>query len=115
MSEQFNQHDIRDLQRMAEPHYAGFWVRVAASIIDTLLLMAVTLPLLFLFYGVEYWTSESLIAGLFCSGFTARLRPARCCLACAWWMHKPASHSALGRPLAVILRISLPHCLCCWA
>lgn len=63
MSGQFNQHDMRDLQRMAEPHYAGFWIRVAASIIDTLLLMAVTLPLLFLFYGVEYWTSESLIAG----------------------------------------------------
>jgi len=34
--------------------YAGFWVRVAASLIDTVLVLCVTLPLLFAIYGWSY-------------------------------------------------------------
>jgi uncharacterized RDD family membrane protein YckC len=36
--------------------YAGFWVRVGASLIDTLWLMAVVVPLLLVFYGTNYYT-----------------------------------------------------------
>ena len=36
--------------------YAGFWLRVAASIIDTLLLVVVTAPLLFGLYGWDAFT-----------------------------------------------------------
>lgn len=36
--------------------YVGFWARLCASIIDSILLMVVTLPLLFLFYGSEYFS-----------------------------------------------------------
>jgi len=43
--------------------YAGFWVRVGAAVIDTLLLMAITFPLLVSIYGWEYFDSESLISG----------------------------------------------------
>lgn len=35
--------------------YAGFWVRVAASLIDTALLLLVTLPLLLAIYGRAYF------------------------------------------------------------
>ena len=34
--------------------YVGFWLRVAATIIDTLLILAFTLPILFAIYGEEY-------------------------------------------------------------
>jgi uncharacterized RDD family membrane protein YckC len=34
--------------------YAGFWIRVAASLIDTVLVLCVTLPLLFAIYGWSY-------------------------------------------------------------
>lgn len=41
---------------MDEPHveYAGFWIRVAAALIDTLLIVAVTLPLLLAIFGWDY-------------------------------------------------------------
>lgn len=36
-----------------DQRYAGFWVRVAASLIDTVLVVLVTAPLLFAVYGVS--------------------------------------------------------------
>ena len=51
------------MQRSDAEEYAGFWIRVLASIIDTLILGAVIVPLLLLAYGVEYFESTSLIAG----------------------------------------------------
>jgi uncharacterized RDD family membrane protein YckC len=36
------------------PRYAGFWIRVAATLIDSVLLLIITLPLLLWIYGVDY-------------------------------------------------------------
>ena len=38
--------------------YAGFWIRVAATLIDTLILLLITLPLTFAFYGQAIWQDE---------------------------------------------------------
>jgi len=38
-----------------EMEYAGFWVRVGATIIDSLLMMAITVPLLVSIYGWSYF------------------------------------------------------------
>jgi uncharacterized RDD family membrane protein YckC len=48
-----------------EIEYAGFWVRTGATIIDTLLTMLVTFPLLISIYGWGYFDGETkdLIAG----------------------------------------------------
>src|SRR5215203_5762409 len=45
--------------------YAGFWVRVAASLIDTLWVVLATVPLLIAVYGWAYFNPErsSIIAG----------------------------------------------------
>ena len=43
--------------------YAGFWVRAGASIIDTLLVMVITYPLLISIYGWKYFDSEKAIVG----------------------------------------------------
>jgi uncharacterized RDD family membrane protein YckC len=46
--------------------YAGFWIRLGASLIDTALIMVITVPLLVSIYGWEYFDPElnsSLIAG----------------------------------------------------
>jgi len=43
--------------------YVGFWARVAASIIDTIIIMAVTMPLLLAIYGKEYLLGDSFIHG----------------------------------------------------
>ncbi|PIE23820.1 MAG: RDD family protein [Neptuniibacter caesariensis] len=43
--------------------YIGFWPRVGASLIDTILLGIITWPLLTAFYGESYWAEENLIQG----------------------------------------------------
>lgn len=43
--------------------YVGFWARFVATIIDGILLLAITLPLLFAFYGSAYLTSENIVEG----------------------------------------------------
>ncbi len=51
------------LQVPVVPRPAGFWIRVVASIIDTIVVVILTLPLLFAIYGGEYFTSAELIKG----------------------------------------------------
>ena len=46
-----------------EVEYAGFWVRFGAAIIDTLLLMVITYPILVSIYGWEYFSSEKIVMG----------------------------------------------------
>ena len=43
--------------------YAGFWVRFAAFVIDSVLVVAVTLPILYAVYGDEYFSVESAMKG----------------------------------------------------
>ena len=43
--------------------YAGFWVRVVASVVDSLLIVAVTWPILFGIYGMQVIESQDLIMG----------------------------------------------------
>jgi len=44
--------------------YAGFWVRVGASLIDVTLLLMITLPLTLMVYGSDtVWNSEKMILG----------------------------------------------------
>jgi uncharacterized RDD family membrane protein YckC len=48
----------------AQPQYVGFWARVGAAIIDTILFAIICVPLLTMFYGREYWMGYGgLIAG----------------------------------------------------
>jgi uncharacterized RDD family membrane protein YckC len=47
----------------SELEYAGFWIRVWASIIDTLLICVVVYPLLTAIYGYAYWDSTDFIHG----------------------------------------------------
>ncbi len=51
------------MQQNDELEYAGFWIRVWASIIDTILLMLIMMPILLSIYGIEYMESEEFIKG----------------------------------------------------
>ena len=42
-----------------EYEYVGFWVRVGASLIDTVVVVLATAPLLLWFYGWDYFVSPS--------------------------------------------------------
>jgi uncharacterized RDD family membrane protein YckC len=39
--------------------YAGFWIRLWAFVLDCILLMMITMPLLVWIYGLEYFSSQS--------------------------------------------------------
>jgi uncharacterized RDD family membrane protein YckC len=46
-----------------EFEYVGFWARVGATIIDTVLIVVICFPLLTLIYGMGYWSSTELVQG----------------------------------------------------
>lgn len=50
-------------QDSPELEYVGFWPRLGASLLDTILMCIVTLPLLTAVYGLAYWDNESFLAG----------------------------------------------------
>lgn len=49
--------------QMNDMRYAGFWIRLAASMIDVILITAVTLPAMLAVYGLEYFKSDAVIMG----------------------------------------------------
>lgn len=50
-------------QQESDVEYAGFWSRVGATLIDTVLVLIITIPMLLAVYGRGYWVSESFILG----------------------------------------------------
>ena len=46
-----------------ELEYVGFWPRVGAALIDTVLLLVICVPLVTLVYGRAYWTSDAFLQG----------------------------------------------------
>ena len=57
------QADLTTANPLGELEYVGFWARVGASIIDTILMVLITLPLAFAVYGGAYFESEALVQG----------------------------------------------------
>ena len=49
---------------MENQQYAGFWIRVAAALIDTLIFVVVFSVPLTLIYGVDYWTVQQGAKGI---------------------------------------------------
>lgn len=43
--------------------YTGFWLRVCASLIDTIIVLLITTPPLLAIYGRAYWDYEGLVYG----------------------------------------------------
>ena len=47
----------------SEMDYVGFWPRLGATLIDTLLLLLITEPLMLAVYGRDYWAEEVWLHG----------------------------------------------------
>ncbi len=48
---------------MNKQEYAGFWIRTAAALIDSILILIIITPVLLAIYGVDYFSNESFIKG----------------------------------------------------
>lgn len=47
----------------SELKYVGFLPRVGAAVIDTIILVIITWPILMMYYGDSYWLADGLVAG----------------------------------------------------
>lgn len=81
--------------------YAGFWVRVAASIIDTILLMFIMYPLLIIVYGWKYFDSgrHGFIAGP-ADFLISWVLPAVAVI--LFWIHRDATPGKMAFSLSVV-------------
>ena len=84
-----------------EPQYAGFWVRVAASVIDSILLIALIGPLMAIIYGPEVWLepNQSQGGGLL-GGVINYLLPALAVL--VFWYYKSATPGKMAFGLTIV-------------
>ena len=84
---------------MDEHEYAGFWIRVGASIIDSILIMLVIAPLLTAIYGSEYWMNEALFVGPL--GFIINyILPAIAIV--IFWVYKSATPGKMATRLTIV-------------
>ena len=49
---------------LSRARYAGFWKRLGATLIDVIILMVISVPLLWWFYGVAYFTASGAPRGI---------------------------------------------------
>jgi uncharacterized RDD family membrane protein YckC len=86
---------------MNEQEYAGFWIRTGAAIIDTILTLIITAPLLTAIYGAEYWFSDkgfSLLGGW--DFFFNYLFPAMAII--VLWVYKSATPGKMATKLTIV-------------
>ncbi len=79
--------------------YAGFWIRVGASLIDTILIFIIVLPILAALYGKAYWLSESFVQGFWDLLFSYLL-PAIAVI--IFWVYKSATPGKMVMNLTIV-------------
>ncbi len=79
--------------------YAGFWCRVGASIIDTILLLLLVAPLLTMVYGQSYWTEFEAVTG-FWNSVINYLLPVTAVL--AFWFYKSATPGKMALKISIV-------------
>ena len=84
---------------MEEMEYAGFWIRVAAALIDTLLIFMIIGPFLTLIYGKDYWYGETFLYGFWDLMFSYIL-PAIAVI--VFWSYKSATPGKMALKLSIV-------------
>jgi len=79
--------------------YAGFWIRVGAAIIDSILMVIIILPILTAIYGEEYWMSEAFFLG-FWDVLLNYILPA--IVVVIFWIYKSATPGKMVTGLMIV-------------
>jgi uncharacterized RDD family membrane protein YckC len=82
-----------------EQQYAGFWIRVAAAIIDSILVALVILPILHAIYGDGLWQGESFVQGFWDVVFSYVL-PATAVI--GFWIFRSATPGKMATKLSIV-------------
>lgn len=84
---------------MHELEYAGFWIRAGASLIDTILILMIILPMLAVIYGPDYWVGESIYFG-FWDVMLNYILPAIAVI--VFWIYKSATPGKMATKLMIV-------------
>tara|TARA_R110002072_G_scaffold136124_3_gene278332 strand:- start:41129 stop:41593 length:465 start_codon:yes stop_codon:yes gene_type:complete len=87
------------MKKMNNTEYAGFWVRVGASLIDTVLMMIIVFPVLTFIYGSEYWVSDSFFVGVWDFVFNMILPAVAVIL---FWVYRAATPGKMAFRLKIV-------------
>ncbi|MEM7466757.1 MAG: RDD family protein [Pseudomonadota bacterium] len=82
-----------------EVTYAGFWIRAAASIIDSIWIIAVTLPLAWMVYGPSYFESTDFVMG-YADFFISYVLPF--VIVMVFWVYKSATPGKMALRLKIV-------------
>lgn len=84
---------------MDNREYAGFWIRVGAAFIDTILIMAIIAPILTMIYGQEYWLGDQYYFGIWDLLFNY-IFPAVAVI--LFWIYKSATPGKMVLSLTIV-------------
>ena len=82
-----------------EQEYAGFWIRVGAALIDSVLILIVVMPILMVIYGASYWTEDTMLHGFWDLIFGYVL-PA--VIVIVFWVYKSATPGKMATKLIIV-------------
>ncbi|MDF1630810.1 MAG: RDD family protein [Alcanivoracaceae bacterium] len=79
--------------------YGGFWRRTGASLIDTILILLVTSPVLYAFYGDSFYTEQDMLRGP-ADFVISYLFPAIASI--TFWVYKSATPGKMALGLKIV-------------
>lgn len=82
-----------------ELQYAGFWIRVGAAIIDSILILIIITPILTAIYGKSYWLGGPLVQGFWDVIFSYLLPAIAVVL---FWTYRSATPGKMATRLAIV-------------
>ena len=82
-----------------DQEYAGFWIRVGASLIDTIIVLIIILPILTAVYGKAYWLDDSLVKGFWDFMFSYLLPAVGVIL---FWVYRSATPGKMATKLTIV-------------
>ncbi len=85
---------------MNDLEYAGFWIRVGATLIDSILVMLIIMPVLTVLYGVDYWVYGSGRGGGFADILVNYLLPG--CVIIVFWIYRSATPGKMALRLTIV-------------
>ena len=83
-----------------EMEYAGFWIRVGAALIDSVLVIAITLPLLLWIYGPGYFGQETVFIAGPADFLITWVAPAVAVI--VFWLYRQATPGKMALSLRVV-------------
>lgn len=84
---------------MNDVEYAGFWIRTGATLIDSILVMLIIMPLLTMIYGADYWVYGSGEGG-FVDILVNYVLPA--CVIIVFWIYRSATPGKMALRLTIV-------------